>query len=69
MSGIPVKNNGKKPQVFHKEAEKQICMKLHKYKWKKILVSWKPSELVDENKQSLHLYRTNKSKKKLALSC
>ena len=32
MSGIPVKNNGKKPQVFHKEAEKQICVKLHKYK-------------------------------------
>ena len=34
MSGIPVKNHGKKPQGFLKEAE--TCVKLHGNKMKNI---------------------------------
>ena len=39
-----------KNRKFFLRKPKQICVNLHRYKLKKILVSWKPSELVDEKK-------------------
>ena len=39
-----------KNRKFFLRKPKQICVNLHRYKFKKILVSWKPSELVDEKK-------------------
>ena len=45
MNGIPVK----KLHVFLKKP-KQICVKLHGYKRKTFLLSWKRSELVDKKK-------------------
>ena len=45
MSKTLVKNH-----TFFLKKSRQIRVELHRYKWKKFLVSWKWSELVDEKK-------------------
>ena len=49
MSGITIKNHGKKHQVFLMKM-KQICVTLYGNKSKTFLASWKWSKLVDEKK-------------------
>ena len=61
MSGIPVKNHGKKQKVFLRKPS-QIRVKLYENKWKTFLASWKRSELdagwKDENKNWVPLVNT-----------